>query len=62
MLHPKGAIPGTKDTLKRLLTLFYWKGMKKDVKVFVQKCDVCHRSKVDLAASSGLHKPYQFLR
>lgn len=43
-------------TLKRILTLFYWKSIREDVKLFVQKCDICHR-KHDLAAYLGLLQP-----
>lgn len=51
---PLGGHSGIEATLKKLLTVFYWKGMTKNVKVFVQKGDGCQRSKAYLAASPGL--------
>lgn len=36
------------------LVLFYWKGMRKEVKRFVQECDACQRNKSETVASPGL--------
>jgi hypothetical protein len=36
-------------TLRRLKQLFYWKGMKTQVRKFVQECDICQRAKPDRA-------------
>lgn len=47
---PQDGHSGVEDALKRLVTLFYWKNMRKEVKKFVQKCDVCQKNKSDLAA------------
>ncbi|KAH0661539.1 hypothetical protein KY284_026470 [Solanum tuberosum] len=59
---PLGGRYGIEATLKRLLTLLYWKGMRKNVKVFGQNCDLCQKSKVDIAAYPGLLQPLPFLR
>lgn len=53
---PQGGHSGMEATLKRILTLFYWKSIREDVKLFVQKRDICHR-KHDLAAYLGLLQP-----
>ncbi|GJR21632.1 transposon ty3-G gag-pol polyprotein, partial [Tanacetum coccineum] len=37
-------------TIKRLTAFFYWKGLRKMVKQWVRKCDVCQRNKSDLSA------------
>jgi hypothetical protein len=31
------------QTYKRISRLFYWKGMKRDIKQFVAECKVCQR-------------------
>ncbi|GAA0163820.1 hypothetical protein LIER_19596 [Lithospermum erythrorhizon] len=35
-------------------SLFYWKGLKKDIAQFVSSCDVCQRHKHELLPSPGL--------
>lgn len=54
---PLGGHSGVEATLKRLLTLFYWKNMRTEVKDFIQRCDVCQKNKSDLAAYPGLLQP-----
>ncbi|GJX84885.1 retrotransposable element Tf2 [Tanacetum coccineum] len=44
-------------TMKKLGSLFYWKGLKKMVKQMVRDCDVCQRQKPDLSAYPGLIQP-----
>nr|GEW50091.1 retrotransposon protein, putative, unclassified [Tanacetum cinerariifolium] len=39
-----------KVTSHRLCSLFYWKGMRKQVKQFVRECLVCQKCKPDLSA------------
>lgn len=51
---PQGYHSGIEATLKRVMTLFYWKEIRDDVKIFVPKCNACQRSKADLAAYRGL--------
>nr|GEU84074.1 putative mitochondrial protein [Tanacetum cinerariifolium] len=48
---------GTIVTTHMVGSLFYWKGLHKGVKRLVRECDVCQRSKADLAAYPGLLKP-----
>ena len=43
--------------MKRLGSVCYWKGLKKDVREFVRSCDVCQQFKYDAAASPGLLQP-----
>lgn len=38
-------------------SLFYWKGLKKDVKEWVRNCDICQRCKSENVASPGLLQP-----
>ncbi|GKF93557.1 reverse transcriptase, partial [Tanacetum coccineum] len=40
---------GTTVTAHRVGALFYWKGLHTIVKKYVRECDVCQRSKSDLA-------------
>nr|GFB42783.1 hypothetical protein [Tanacetum cinerariifolium] len=44
-------------TTKRLITYFYWKGLRKMVKEWVRNCDVCQRNKSDLSGYPGLLQP-----
>ncbi|GJY63672.1 retrotransposon-related protein [Tanacetum coccineum] len=48
---------GVYATIKRLTAFFYWKGLRKMVKQWVRKCDVCQRNKSDLSAYPGLLQP-----
>ncbi|GKB00087.1 putative mitochondrial protein [Tanacetum coccineum] len=45
-----GGHSGVSATTKRLITYFYWKGLRKMVKEWVRTCDVCQRNKSDLSA------------
>ena len=45
---------GYLKTLQRVRSIFYWKGMKKHVKKFIQQCDVCQRNKVENLSPVGL--------
>nr|GEU94378.1 retrotransposable element Tf2 [Tanacetum cinerariifolium] len=44
-------------TMKKLGSLFYWKGLKNMVKQMIRDCDVCQRQKPDLSAYPGLIQP-----
>nr|GEX91735.1 hypothetical protein [Tanacetum cinerariifolium] len=44
-------------TMKKLGSLFYWKGLKKMVKQIIIDCNVCQRQKPDLSAYPGLIQP-----
>ncbi|GJV10940.1 retrotransposon-related protein [Tanacetum coccineum] len=48
---------GIQVSLKKLSSLFYWKGMSKAVKMFVRECDICQRYKPNLEAYSGFLQP-----
>ncbi|GJZ27288.1 retrotransposon-related protein [Tanacetum coccineum] len=48
---------GTTVTAHKVGSLFYWKGLHKGVKKLVRECDVCQRSKSDLAAYPRLLQP-----
>ncbi|GKF68517.1 retrotransposon-related protein, partial [Tanacetum coccineum] len=55
-----GAIGGhskVKVTTQKICSLFYWKGLRKQVKHFVKECLVCQRYKPDFAAYPGLLQP-----
>ncbi|GJT42535.1 putative mitochondrial protein [Tanacetum coccineum] len=52
-----GGHSGAHVTMKKLGSLFYWKGLKKMVKQMVRECDVCQRQKPDLSAYPGLIQP-----
>ncbi|GJR54517.1 putative mitochondrial protein [Tanacetum coccineum] len=52
-----GGHSGAHVTMKKLGSLFYWKGLKKMVKQMVRDCDVCQRQKPDLSAYPGLIQP-----
>ncbi|GKB27941.1 putative mitochondrial protein [Tanacetum coccineum] len=43
-----GGHSGAYVTMKKLGSLFYWKGLKKMVKQMIRDCDVCQRQKPDL--------------
>ena len=44
-------------TIKRISTILFWKGMKKQVRHFIRSCDVCQRFKYDNTAPAGLLQP-----
>lgn len=48
---------GRDVTAARVKSLFFWKGMAKDIQHYVRNCDVCQRCKLDLAAPPGLLQP-----
>lgn len=52
-----GGHSGVQATIKRLNTLYFWKGMDAHVRKTVQRCDTCQRFKYDNAASPGLLQP-----
>ena len=52
-----GVHSGRDATHQRVKSLFYWKGMSKDIQAFVRSCSVCQQCKYDTAASPGLLQP-----
>ena len=54
---PGGGHSGRDATIKRIKTIFNWKGLSKDVKVFVKNCRTCQAAKYDTSAFPGLLQP-----
>ncbi|PNY06838.1 retrotransposon-related protein [Trifolium pratense] len=54
---PSGGHSGRDVTAARVKSLFFWKGMNKDIQHYVRNCDVYQRCKPDLSASPGLLQP-----
>ncbi|CAH9111194.1 unnamed protein product, partial [Cuscuta epithymum] len=52
-----GGHSGNFRTMKRISTLFYWVGMRKDIQQYVQKCEVCQRNKYQALKPAGLLQP-----
>ena len=48
---------GVAVTTKRIEGLFWWKGLRKEVRNYVRECQVCQKYKVDLSAPQGLLQP-----
>ena len=48
---------GAEATMKRLGSICYWKGLKKDVRAFVRNCHICQQFKYDPATSPNLLQP-----
>ena len=41
-------------TIRKISAVVYWKGLKKEVRLFVLECEVCQKCKHDLSAYPGL--------
>ena len=54
---PVGGHVGIQATRQKICSLFYWRGLKKEIKQWVRNCDTCQRSKPDLSAYPGLQQP-----
>ncbi|GKE21328.1 retrotransposon-related protein, partial [Tanacetum coccineum] len=52
-----GGHSGVKTTTYKICSLFYWKGLSKQVKKLVKECLVCQQYKPDLSAYLGLLQP-----
>ena len=52
-----GGHSGMMATMKRLSTVFTWKGMQSQVRDFIRRCDVCQRFKYETVATPGLLQP-----
>lgn len=50
---PSGGHSGRDVTAAKVKSLFYWKGMNKDIQQYVKDCDTFQRCKPDPAASPG---------
>ncbi|XP_042008927.1 uncharacterized protein LOC121757445 [Salvia splendens] len=54
---PSAGHPGFERTLRRIRAEFYWPGMKKEVKKFVEACIVCQTTKYSTQKPAGLLQP-----
>jgi hypothetical protein len=54
---PSAGHSGFLRTYKCISRIFYWKGMKQDIKQFVAECEVCQRQKGETIASPGPLQP-----
>lgn len=52
---------GRDVTVQRVKSLFYWKGMAKDIQAYIRACVICQQCKYDTAASPGLLQPLPIL-
>lgn len=48
---------GRDATHQRVKSLFYWKGMSKDIQSFIRSCSVCQQCKYETVALPGLEQP-----
>nr|DAD38797.1 TPA_asm: hypothetical protein HUJ06_013119 [Nelumbo nucifera] len=58
---PLGGHSGRDATLKRLKSLFYWKGMNRDVQQYIRVCQTCQTCKYDASAYPGFLQPLPIL-
>jgi len=56
---PFGGHSGRDATLKKLKSLFWWRGMTKAIQAYIRKCLVCQSCKYDNSPSPGLLQPVQ---
>ncbi|XP_019246354.1 PREDICTED: uncharacterized protein LOC109226006 [Nicotiana attenuata] len=54
---PAGGHSGLDATTRKVLSYFYWKGIRKDIATFILNCTTCQRNKYDTSASPGLLQP-----
>lgn len=59
MFHSEavGGHSGILVTTKRLVGIYYWKGLSKDVRNFIRACDICQLNKSDNNKPAGLLQP-----
>ncbi|GKC56094.1 putative mitochondrial protein [Tanacetum coccineum] len=57
-----GGHSGVKASSYKICAIFYWKGLRKQVKTFVKECLVCQKCKLDLSAYPGLLQPLPILK
>lgn len=53
----QGGHSGIRASTHRIKSMFYWKGLSKDVATFVQQCDTCLRCKDEPLATPRLLQP-----
>ena len=54
---PMGGHSSMFRTYKRIVSNFYWVGMKKDIQDYIQRCDTCQWNKSDILTPAGLLQP-----
>jgi hypothetical protein len=54
---PTAGHSGYEKTLHRAKRDFFWKGMRRDIKNFIQECEVCLRCKYENTSPAGLLQP-----
>lgn len=54
---PRGDHLGSFWIYKRISALVFWEGLKKDVRTFIQACEVCQRNKYDALWPAKLMQP-----
>ncbi|GMI93716.1 hypothetical protein HRI_003040900 [Hibiscus trionum] len=52
-----GGHSGAKAIIHRIISTFYWKGLRREVKNAVRECMVCQRNKGELSLPGGLLQP-----
>ncbi|PKA61698.1 putative mitochondrial protein [Apostasia shenzhenica] len=59
MMHADatGGHSGAYATMKRIKTVFHWRGINKLVRAMIKQCEVCQRSKYDASAYPGFLQP-----
>jgi hypothetical protein len=48
---------GFHKTIHRIRSVFYWAGMRNQIRIFIQECDVCQRHKAATTHPNGLLQP-----
>ncbi|GMI70628.1 hypothetical protein HRI_000732100 [Hibiscus trionum] len=56
-ISPAGGHSGAHVTSQRVANVFYWKGLKREVRNLVKECGICQRNKDDLQHPRGLLQP-----
>ncbi|CAH9141087.1 unnamed protein product [Cuscuta epithymum] len=52
-----GGHSGYFRTMKRIASLFFWEGMKSEIKDYIQGCEICQRNKYQALKPAGLLQP-----
>lgn len=52
-----GGHSGFLRTYKRVVSNFFWRGIKRDIRHYVADCPICQRSKSDALVPAGLLQP-----
>lgn len=55
--YAQGGHSGALATSKRIGSIFFWKGLEKDVRNYVKGCTICETCKYENVKTSGLLQP-----